>query len=113
MSRFLHAFSCLFQSNPHQDLSKIIGLFVYFSCVLVQILMNSFYGSRLSHETDGITHAIYASPWMDRNEKCKRAVRIFVVGSMRPMAIWAGGLFELSLPTFVRVSAVNRASFAE
>lgn len=73
-------------------------------CAVIQIWVNCYSGSRLITESDAITSAIYQSQWIDRNEKCKRAVRILAERSIRPMIIYAGGLFELSLPTFVRVS---------
>lgn len=40
---------------------------------------------------------------MERNQKCKRALQILTERSRRPMVILAGGLFALSLPTFVKV----------
>lgn len=80
----------------------VIG--VYLICVVAQILLNCALGSRLSAQSDKITHAIYVSHWIDLNETCKRAYLIFVLCSMRPMTIHAGGIFELSLPTFVKVN---------
>lgn len=94
----------ILQSNPHDNTIKFVSVAVYFVGIVNQILLNCYFGNHLSYESDGITSIIYQSQWMDRNEKCKRAMRILVERSMRPMAIWAGGLFELSLPTFVRVS---------
>lgn len=82
---------------------KFIAGMVYLMCVLTQIYCTSYFGSRLKHESDGITRATYASQWMSRNERCKRTLRIFVECSSRPMTIFAGGLFELSLPTFLKV----------
>lgn len=85
------------------DLPIVAGIVVYLMCTLAQISLNCLYGSRLMDVSDGITHAIYESQWMNRNAKCKRALGIFVECSMRPMIVYAGGLFELSLPTFVKV----------
>lgn len=48
-------------------------------------------------------HAVYSSQWMDQNAKCKRTFGILAERSMRPTKLYAGGLFELSLPTFVKV----------
>lgn len=73
--------------------------------MVAQLLLNSYLGSRLSAESDGISYAIYESQWVDRSEKCKRAIRILIERSRRPMTIYAGGLFELSLATFVKVSS--------
>lgn len=101
--RYVMIFSFL-QSNPLSSPLKFIGVVVYLVAMISQISVNCYYGSRLSHESDSITLAIYTSQWMERDEKCKRAMRILVERSMRPMTIFAGGLFDLSLPTFVRVT---------
>lgn len=100
---FFNSFFFLFQNNPLENSLKFIPIMIYLMCVLAQILVNCYFGSRLSYKSDEITHAIYTSPWMDRNEKCKRVVRILVERSRRPMTIYAGGVFELSLQTFLRV----------
>lgn len=76
----------------------------YSIAVMTEISLNCYFGSQLRSESDGISLAIYASRWMDRNEKCKHAIRILMKRSARPMATYAGGVFELSLPTFVGVS---------
>lgn len=84
-----------------------------FACALLngeifEILSDCYFGSRLKDESDGITYAIYESQWMDRDEKCKRAYRILVEYSMRPIVIYAGVLFELSLPAFVKVIYISK-----
>lgn len=89
------------------DYIKLLAVMIYIFADIAQLLPNCYFGSRLANETDGITHAIYLSQWIYRNEKCKRANRILVERSMRPIQIYACGLFELSLPTFVRVSSIN------
>lgn len=100
-------FHSLSQGNPLNDKMKFAGVMIYLICVIMQIFLNTFFGSRLSLESDGIAHAIYSSPWMDRNVKCRRAQCILVERSMRPIVIYAGGLFELSLSTFVNVNIVD------
>lgn len=96
-------FCSISQKNPTDNLIEYIAVVLYLICVISQILLNGFLGSRLTDQSDDITHAIYSSQWMDRNEKCKRAMCILIVRGMRPIRIFAGGLFELSLPTFVKV----------
>lgn len=103
MRLYLH-----FQNDPADDWIKFIGFLNYLLCILVQVFLISFLGSNLSAESDGITYAIFESQWNDRNQKCKRAMNILVARSMQPMVICAGGVFELSLPTFVRVSQFGR-----
>lgn len=76
---------------------------VYLTCAVSQILWNCFFGSRVSSESDGLIRAIFASQWMDRNQKCKRALQILGERTRRPMTIYAGGIIELSLQTFVKV----------
>lgn len=86
------------------NLPKFLYIIVYLTCIVSQIFVNCYLGSRLSGECDDITHAIYESNWIGRNAKCQRAMRILVERSIRPTFIVAGGLVDLSLLTFVRVS---------
>lgn len=94
----------LFQSDPLNNLIKFIGFFGYLMCILVQIYLPSYLGSRLSVDSDELTHVIFTTQWIDRNEKCKRVVRILVERTMRPMTVYAGGLFQLSMQTFLKVT---------
>lgn len=50
-----------------------------------------------------VSHVVYSSQWIDRNAKCRRAQTILAERSMRPTKIHAGGQFDLSLRTFVKV----------
>lgn len=96
---------CVPQSNPLDNVSKFVVVIMFLTCIVAQILMPSFFGSRLLDESEGITNAMFSSQWMDRNLRCKRAYMIFVERTFHPMAIFAGRLFLLSLPIFVRVSS--------
>lgn len=100
---FLLDFFSTPQNNPMDNFIKFVSVMIYFAAVINQLLLNCYFGSRLTQESNEITHAIYSSQWMDRSEKCKRGIRILMERSRRPMAIRAGGLFDLSLPTFVQV----------
>lgn len=85
------------------DIFKFLTLAFATVALAIQLLAICFMGSRLSAESNGITHSIYTSKWIDRNEKYKRVMCIMVERSMHPITIRAGGLFEVSLPTFVKV----------
>lgn len=102
-SQLIYVFFFILQIDPAQNLLKLATVMVYIASTICQILVNCYLGSRISDESDGITHAIYSSQWIDRSEKCKRACGILAERSMRPITIFAGGVFELSLTTFVKV----------
>lgn len=82
---------------------EVTFVVAYSMCMIVQIFGPSFFGSRLSYASEGITWAMYESDWTERNRKCKFACMIFIERTLRPMVIYAGGLFPLSLLTFLRV----------
>lgn len=91
------------QSSPSENMSFFIITIANFICATIQIFVNTLFGSQLLDESEEITQAVYASQWMDRSSRCKGAYLIFVERTFRPMTIFAGGLFPLSLPTFVKV----------
>lgn len=93
-----------FQLDPMDNLSQMTLMSTYLMGVLAQISVPCHFGSRLLNASEGIGRAIYKSPWHRRDHKCKRAYMVFVECTLRPIAIRAGGLFMLSLPTFVSVS---------
>lgn len=105
-------FRILPQNKPQDNLFKFFFVCMYLSTMLAQLFINSFSGSRLMDTSEGITHAVYSSHWLERSQRCKRACLILVERTFHPIAIWAGGLVLLSLPTFVSVShfsfAINR-----
>lgn len=76
---------------------------IYFMCMIAQVIIPSYYGSLLIDESKKMTNTIFNSQWMDRDEKCKKAYLIFVQRTLHPMTLFAGGVFLLSLPTFLQV----------
>lgn len=105
---YLQWFNCLCDKIYASSVTEYISFGLPAQIFLLRLMgfwpmVNCYFGRRLSSESAGITHAIYASQLIDRNKKCKRAMRILVERSMRPMIIDAGGLFELSWPAFVKV----------
>lgn len=75
----------------------------YLACMIVQILSPSFVGSMLLDNSEKLTHAIYSSDWTECSDRWKSAYLIFTERTLKAMTIFAGGLFLLSIPTFVSV----------
>lgn len=78
--------------------------------MVTQVFVPSLYGSILLDRSIDMTRTIYLSNWIERNRKYKQAMQIFTVRTFKPMTIYAGGVFLLSLPTFVSVSIVASKS---
>lgn len=86
------------------NVTKLTFVTIYFMCMVVQIFIPSYFASRLLHKSMDTTNAIYSSEWLDQDMRNKKAYMIFVTRTYKPMTIYAGQLFLLSLPTFVSVN---------
>lgn len=84
-------------------ISKLVFVTIYLLCMIAQILIPSYFGSLLIDKSMKTTQAIYFSKWMNYDEKWKKSYIIFVERTLRAISILAGGLFILSLPTFLTV----------
>lgn len=89
-----------------KNASKLYFTVLYLASMISEILFPSYFGSKLLDISERLTYAIYSSDWTERNAKCKRAYLIFVERTCKAMAMFAGGLFLLSLPTFVSLIMV-------
>lgn len=85
-------------------MSKIAFALQYSVCMIIEIYVPTYAGSMLRAETETLSHEIFKSNWLNKSHRYKISMMILVERTMRPIQITAGSLFELSLPTLLRVS---------
>lgn len=72
--------------------------------MFIEIYIPCYFGTLLRYESSKLTEAVFHSNWTEQNAKFKRLLLMFAQGTIRPIRIFAGGLFELNLPTFLSVN---------
>lgn len=71
--------------------------------MIVELFVPCFFGSLVTANSKLITHRIYDSNWIDKSQKYKKAIKIFVERTFTPIAFYAGGQFLLDLQSFLQV----------
>lgn len=72
--------------------------------MFIEIYIPCYFGTLLHYKSSKLTEAVFHSNWTEQSVKFKRFLLLFAQGTIRPIRIFAGGLFELNLPTFLSVS---------
>ncbi|XP_064544920.1 putative odorant receptor 71a [Drosophila montana] len=82
------------------------GLFTamtqYLFSMIMQIFLPSIYGNEITHNADQLPNALYSCQWPDMSKRMRRLILCFLIYLNRPMALKAGGFFEVGLPLFTK-----------
>jgi hypothetical protein len=54
-------------------------------------------------QSEQLTTSAFKSDWPDCNKEYKKDLLLFMIRSQRPLELYAGGYFPLSLQTFMAV----------
>jgi len=77
--------------------SMMLGAF------LGQLLLYSFIGDYLKYQMEGVGHIIYQSTWYDFPVKLKKNIIFLVMRSQSMIALRAGNLVVVNLPTYMNI----------
>ncbi|CAD7085719.1 unnamed protein product [Hermetia illucens] len=94
------------------DLFEIMFLAEYFLCVILEILLDCYFGEQLAGESERMTDAIYSCNWTDKDKTFKKNLIIFMQSTQENMTIVAGEIFLVNLTTFVSVLKQSYSLFA-
>lgn len=85
------------------ELATYAFIFFFTLCMLIEVYIPCFFGTLLYYKSNNLTEAAFHSNWMEQSPHFKRLLLMFGQGTIRPIRIFAGGLFELNLPIFLSV----------
>lgn len=71
--------------------------------MITEIFVQSFFGTLLSVKSERLTYDAFKSNWITSSTRYKRALQILIERTLRPISIYAGGLFALNLATMIQV----------
>ncbi|XP_022117337.2 odorant receptor 46a-like [Pieris rapae] len=94
---------CLFRFTLPSTWQYYIFLGTYIFIMIIQILVPSWFGTRIMDKSCFLSHAIYSSDWTHQSRAYKRNMRIFVERASRPLSITGLRMFPMSLSTFTSI----------
>lgn len=77
---------------------------MYSFSMITQIFIPSYFGSTVYIKTEKLCYNIFESNWTPTSLKYKRSMQILVERTLRPITIYAAGIFELNLTTLLKVN---------
>lgn len=72
--------------------------------MVTEIFVPSYFGSEVLIKSETLTYDIFKSNWIAAPKRYTNLVRILVERTLRPIAIFAEGVFVLNLTTLLKVS---------
>lgn len=104
-SNFIHF---CFKIHPIKDAPTFIWLSVHLLACSFQLVVPCYFGSFLADKTDQLSFKLYDSNWPDMSPKFKSTMSIVLEVTKAPISMCTSwNLFVITLPTFVRVSAIE------
>ncbi|XP_072938115.1 odorant receptor 67c-like [Epargyreus clarus] len=94
---------CLFRFTMPAPWQYYIFLATYITVMVVQIMVPSWFGTRIMEKSCALSHAIYSCDWTPRSKEFKSSMRLFVERANRPLSITGWKMFPLSLTTFTSI----------
>ncbi|XP_049825836.1 odorant receptor Or1-like [Aethina tumida] len=100
----------LFEISLVDIMSMEFGMLLsYSSAILTELFLYCYFGNELIYKSEQIFHAIYDCPWLNCDIMFKKTIVLFLIGTQRPIVVYVGGLFTMSLPVYV---AILRSSYS-
>ncbi|XP_026481369.1 odorant receptor 2a-like [Ctenocephalides felis] len=89
--------------SPTKDKVSFVMNLVYFFTFTLQIFLPCYFGNEISSKSALVSQSAFSSSWIETDSKIKKNMIIFMERSKRPLKIYAGKVFELSLGTFTMI----------
>lgn len=71
--------------------------------MIIEIFVPTYWGSVLIEKSRKLTHDIYCSNWFETGLEFRKNFLILGVRTLKPIALYGGGLFLLNLSIFLSV----------
>lgn len=71
--------------------------------MIIEIFVPSYFGSVLSIKSQKMTYDIFESGWINSSENEKKMLQMLGERTLRPISIYAEGIFKLNLTTMLKV----------
>ncbi|XP_005187290.1 odorant receptor 2a-like [Musca domestica] len=85
------------------DFSRLLNSLVFFGAVTIEILVLCYFGDLYCQANEFLIDAIYATNWMDRDGRFKKALLLVLQRAQVTNCLKAGNLTPVMLPTFVTI----------
>lgn len=69
----------------------------------MEIFIPSYFGSVVSVKSEQLTYDIFESGWINSSKNEKKMLQILGERTLRPISIYAAGIFKLNLTTMLKV----------
>lgn len=100
---FKHFENVFFFQITWSQLATFAFIIMFFMCMFIEIYIPCFFGTLLRYKSSNLTEAAFHSNWTEQSPRFKRFLLMFAQGTIRPIRICAGDLFELNLSIFLSV----------
>lgn len=86
-----------------EDTFKFLFSAVYSFAMITEIFIPSYFGSDVYIKSEKLCYDTFKSNWMLAPIKYKRSMQILVERTLKPISIFAAGVFLLNLTTLLKV----------
>lgn len=94
--------------NPTKDIADF-GFYVSFvMTMLTQIFLPCYFGNEIVLKSEYLSRALYLSNWPERSQRYRMMVLIYMEMLHRPTRLNVGGIFSLTLISFLSVRGCEK-----
>jgi len=85
-------------------MSRVVLYLNYASCIVVQILLCTYFGNEIQLESTATFNAVFESDWINADKEYKKLCLIAMENMKKPIKLRAYSIFEVNLDNFIFVS---------
>lgn len=94
--------------DPKKDIADF-GFYVSFvMTMLTQIFLPCYFGNEIVVKSGNLSRSIYFSNWPERSQRYRKLVLIYLEMLHRPTKLEVGGIFSLTLISFLSVRGCKK-----
>ncbi|CAG9857147.1 unnamed protein product [Phyllotreta striolata] len=82
---------------------RFFSMALYQMCMFLEIYPICYYGNEVIKESDKLTDSAYHCDWSECPLEFQKNLVFFMTRSQRPIKLYAGNFFALSLETFIKI----------
>nr|XP_031827715.1 odorant receptor 46a-like [Nomia melanderi] len=101
----------LYQFTQSDGNARLAEMFMYAVCMLVEIFYYCWYGNEVRLKSLEIPDVIYASDWLNLDEKTKKTLLMIMIRSRIPMQFTSAHVVSMNIDTFMTVLKTSYSAY--
>ncbi|XP_049941991.1 odorant receptor 43a-like [Schistocerca serialis cubense] len=102
----------LFQATYSEEFSAVLKCASFLTIPVGQLYLYCWAATNVTAQAEAVSAAIYSCSWVDASERFKRALRVIISRSQKPLVLTAGHLYPIDKEAFLTLVNASYSYYA-